>query len=110
METLGLFSLNYRRLRGDLIYARRILRGELGVELSNFFQRNADETRRGHVWKLFKPRRLRITAVATLSTRVANHWNALPAEIAESESEESFKRMVDELFSGNQAIFACEFN
>ena len=102
--------MHYRRLRGDLIYARRILSRELGEEFAKFFQLNIDETRRGHEWKLFKPRRLRIAAAATLSTRVVNVWNALPAKIAEAGSEEGFKRMIDEFYSRNQGIYSLDFN
>jgi hypothetical protein len=93
---LNLFSLAYRRRRGDLIYTRRILQGELGSTLYNLFHLNTDGPTRGHALKLYKPRRLRLQGKVTLSTRVVNDWNLLPAEAVGAKSEECFKKMIDE--------------
>ncbi|CAH8480494.1 unnamed protein product [Dicrocoelium dendriticum] len=90
-----MFSLEYRRRRGDLIYARRILRGEIGNELQDFFQVNTECSTRGHCWKLFKPRRLRLRSDFTLSTRVVNDWNCLPNSVVNAHTEECFKRLLD---------------
>ena len=70
LEHLDLFSLDYRRRRGDLIFTRRILLGQLGPELSSFFALNTAGPTRGHSLKLFKPRRQILRTNATLSTRV----------------------------------------
>ncbi|CAI2737970.1 unnamed protein product, partial [Dicrocoelium dendriticum] len=95
LQKLNLFSLELRRRRGDLIYTRRILRGELGSELQQFFRPNTDCSTRGHTWNLFKQRRHKIRKDVTLSTRVVNDWNSLPEAIADAPSEESFKRLLD---------------
>ena len=95
LEHMKLFSMEYRRRRGDLIYTRRIMRGELGEEVQHFFQPNTDSGTRGHQWKLMKPRRLRANAKMTLSTRVVNDWNNLPASIVSATSEASFKTLLD---------------
>lgn len=47
-EEMSLFSLEYRRRRGDLVYTRRILRGERGNELRQFFQLKIGGPTRGH--------------------------------------------------------------
>jgi hypothetical protein len=98
LRALNLFPLRYRRLRGDLIFTRRILHDELGSDLRGFFQLNEDHSRRGHGWKLYKQRRSRCPAVACLSSRVVNHWNGLPRNIADEQSEERFKRLLDEYY------------
>lgn len=105
LRKLELFTLKYRRLRGDLIFTRRILQNQLGNELKSFFSLNINESRRGHHWKLFKPRRLRMPVVATLSTRVVNAWNNLPEKVVEANSEGSFKKLLDEFFAKKQG--AC---
>ena len=95
LQHLGLFPLEYRRLRGDLIYTWKILRGDLGVELKNFFEVITTNNTRGHQHKLYKTRRLRIDPAITLSTRVTNAWNNLPAEVVSSGSEKEFKQKLD---------------
>ena len=96
LKRLNLFPLDYRRARGDLIYTQRIIRGELGPELNNVFGLS-DTSTRGHNLKLRKPRRLRLSNLTTLSTRVINRWNNLPADVAEAGTEVEFKRKLDNL-------------
>ena len=98
LQQLHLFSLAYRRRRGDLIYARRILNGEHGADLQEFFTFNNDGPTRGHAWKLFKPRRHRLRPTLTLSTRVVNDWNRLPSSVAEAPTESGFKHGIDRFF------------
>ncbi|CAH8511872.1 unnamed protein product [Dicrocoelium dendriticum] len=109
LQHLNMFSLEYRRRRGDLIYARRILRGEMGNELQGFFQVNTECSTRGHCWKLFKPRRLRLRSDFTLSTRVVNDWNCLPNSVVNVHTEECFKRLLDLYFLNLQGscCFLC---
>jgi hypothetical protein len=101
LRSLNMFSLSYRRRRGDLIYTRRILRGELGEELTKFFTFNRDGPTRGHRWKLFKPRRLRLRPIMTLSTRVINDWNKLPGTVVDASSEARFKLLLDKMMWDN---------
>ena len=99
LQHLGMFTLAHRRKRGDLIYARRILFGELGEDLRKFFPLITDGPTRGHQHKLFKLRRLRMRMNMTLSTRVVNDWNRLPSTVIESTSEACFKTRLDNFFS-----------
>ena len=96
LSCLNLFTMEYRRRRGDLIFARRILRGDMGEELMRFFTFNTSGPTRGHPCKLFKPRRARMNNLLTLSTRVVNDWNRLPAPIIEASTEACFKNLLDE--------------
>jgi hypothetical protein len=95
LRRLKLFPLEYRRRRGDLIYTRRILNGDMGVQLRSFFTLNNQFPTRGHHMKLFKPRRLRLKPNFTLSTRVINDWNVLSPAVIGAQSERGFKDLMD---------------
>ena len=109
LRKLDMFSLRYRRLRGDLIETFKFVnahqQGNQQSYLSDLFEFNNNRSGRGHQFKLkvFHSRtRLRQTF---FSQRVVSHWNQLPASVVSSSSLDVFKKRIDQYFKESGVAF-----
>ena len=97
LKSLGLPSLEYRRLRGDLIEVFKMYKGWSGLKFEDFFEL-AGGNLRGHCAKLYKKRFNLNWGKFCFSNRVVDWWNGLPGHVIKCETVTNFKVKLDKYF------------
>ena len=99
LKKLGLTTLRYRRLRGDMIECYKIIRGIYDANTCPLLSLD-DQGLRGHSFKLKKNRTERLNLRKYFFTnRVVNHWNSLTESVVSAPSVNAFKNRLDVLWA-----------
>lgn len=96
LDDLNLFSLETRRLRGQLIETFKIMKGINKIDRAKLFTLSENPTR-NHGWKV-ELKRFRTKPCGDLMTyRICNVWNNLPAAVVQSDTVDTFKKRLDRI-------------
>ncbi|XP_051873382.1 RNA-directed DNA polymerase from mobile element jockey isoform X2 [Pristis pectinata] len=95
LSALGLYSLEYRRMRGDLVATFKMLTGKDRVDVARLFPLVGVSRTRGHNLRIrgysFKTEMRR----SFFTQRVVKLWNSLPRTAVEARSVGVFKEEID---------------
>ena len=94
---LDLYTLHYRRERGDLILMYQLAWNLIDVDNNKFFTFVNDSRTRGHPLKIKIPKASKTDIRRNFfSQKIVLQWNNLPTDIVYSPNIDAFKRRYDE--------------
>ena len=105
LTRLKLPSLQYRRLRGDMIETYKLITKKYSINPSTFFI-FAEGPTRGHPYKIAKPRSQTSIRHHFFTNRIINSWNGLTNEIVSSTSVNVFKNRLDKFWESHPLLYA----
>uniref|UniRef100_A0A803TCZ3 Reverse transcriptase domain-containing protein n=1 Tax=Anolis carolinensis TaxID=28377 RepID=A0A803TCZ3_ANOCA len=99
-KELGMFSLQKRRLRGDMIAMYKYVKGSHREEGASLFSAALHTRTRNNGFKL-QERRFHLNIRKNfLTVRAVRQWNSLPGAVVEAPSLQAFKQRLDGHLSG----------
>jgi len=99
LTEVGLWSLEDRRLRADLIEVYKIIHGLSSVSFQSFFEFCHHDRTRGHNLKLHKHSVRTDLRQHFFTERIINVWNKLDEDTVSASSLNSFKRRLQKMYS-----------
>ena len=103
LAELGLYSMLYRRRRGDMVLVYQLMHGYMregiGPHLPRWEELAERHSPRAHSLTLFKQRAVTRVRRNFFSVRVVDDWNSLPEDVVTSPSLSAFKARLDRHWS-----------
>ena len=96
LARLNLYSLEKRRLRGQLIETFKILKGIENIDYRKLFTLSSNQTR-SNGWKLDLKRFNTTQCGGFFTYKIASYWNKLPADVVNSANVNQFKNKLDKV-------------
>ena len=94
LRTLKLPTLQYRRIRGDMLEVFKIMNNHYDKDASVHLPQPPGVTR-GHDKKLFQRRYKKDIRKYSFTNRIVTIWNSLPNDVVNAPSINSFKNRLD---------------
>jgi hypothetical protein len=92
---LGLDSLQYRRVKFDLVFCFKLLHGLVDVNTNDFVVLSHNNNLRGNQYKLVKPIATSTRDANFFSNRIVNIWNSLPNSVVNADTVSCFCRRLN---------------
>jgi hypothetical protein len=105
LKVLGLPTLEYRRIRNDMVQVYTFMNGLDNLEGNDFLSLVTSAHTRGHSLKLYKQSCRLVMRKNTFFPRIVNQWNDLSEEVITSESLNVFKTRLNLLWSDKTIKF-----
>ena len=104
LKELNLFSLSKRRLRGDLIEVYKMFKGFDNINIDDYLTVDRTHATRSNGYKIVGKRFTSNEAKHFFFNRIVNVWNGLPANIADCNTIETFKKRLDKYLENNPQV------
>jgi len=98
LADLSLFSLEKRRVRGDMIEVWKIISGYENIDRTSFFELEENGITRNNGFKIVGKRFQTEIARNWFTYRVVNEWNRLPNFVVNSKTLDTFKKRIDDFY------------
>ena len=110
LKSLNLPSLEYRRIRGDMIEAFKITHNIYDYRVTENLLKMDKKTTRNHGYKLEKQRVNSSQYQNFFTNRIVNVWNNLPYEVVNADTTNCFKNKLDKhmkqfIFTTNLTLY-----
>ena len=109
LRSLGVYSVAYRLLRGDLILSYKILNND-NHPCRSLLMKSTSTNLRGHPLKLSHQHSHLNCRRFFFSLRICRIWNSLPEEVVMAPSLNLFKKRLDELMGDHRFNFPDNFS
>ena len=95
LRKLNLTSMEYRRMRGDMIQCFKIMNGLVPLTATELFAPIPAGSIRGHNERVLRQRAHKSVRAKSFSQRTISSWNTLQKEVIEAPSVNTFKNRLD---------------